>query len=230
LANILQDTIFRDIILYYVGSTSALQRVIACTVVEEYANLALAQPSSNPSAQNGNIIPCEFNKHTSEALLAMISREAPSVYQEIAPNLRRLCSECSNLLNSFVSDGLCTQAQIPQIPTTVDTSGQRSDTFTVAVAEHVSGPVFNDLKKGLTKIKKKEFETYEARRSTIVSFIASCNSSKERHDVRSMAACASALVALQAVPVKVGNVVKNLMNGVKVNAISSYIYAKTYIF
>jgi TATA-binding protein-associated factor len=192
-----------------------------CAVIEEYAKHSrdCSDAASTPmSSIPTNGVHTSLVTAISVSLLSIINHEPPAYYHEVAPNLRRLSLECTNLLNSFVSDGHLARDQVPQIPSEIDGTGQRQDAFNVSVAEQVSGLMFEDLKKRCVKLKKKEASSYEARRATIVASIALYSTFKERHEVRSMAACASALVALKAVPLKVGSVVKNLMNGVKVCA------------
>jgi TATA-binding protein-associated factor len=193
--------------------------VLAATTIEEYA--VLAAPAGEGDADELFESAHGLNSPLPQALatyllLSVLNSPGPVCYREVAPNLRRLSSECVSLINSFVTDAKIDRATIPHIPTEVDLSGSKLNYFTVSIAEEVSGPIYKDLFGKCWKLKKKDISSFEAKHTTILASIATYKASQERHEVRALAAVASAIVALQAVPTKVGAVIKNLMNGVKV--------------
>jgi hypothetical protein len=178
-----------------------LQRVLAATTIEEYA--VLAAPAGEGDADELFESAHGLNSPLPQALatyllLSVLNSPGPVCYREV------------------VTDAKIDRATIPHIPTEVDLSGSKLNYFTVSIAEEVSGPIYKDLFGKCWKLKKKDISSFEAKHATILASIATYKASQERHEVRALAAVASAIVALQAVPTKVGAVIKNLMNGVKV--------------
>lgn len=186
-------------------------------VAEECARESVALHEAQTHEANAAIggMDASFVSAISETLLSVVSQSAPVLYLETLPGLRRLASDCGALFGKFVDTGFVCSDDIPTVPLKVEGTSQAGN-FTVDTAEQIAGPVFENLKALCSRMKKKEFATFEARRASIVSHIESYKASKDRQDVRVMASSASALVALEAVPSKVGNVVKSLMNGIKV--------------
>jgi TATA-binding protein-associated factor len=209
----LQDTVFRNIILHYLSSSSALQRVITAVTAEECAKeVNAASPKGTRSLDSS------FANGIAEMLLTVIGQSPLSCYLETLPNLRRLSIDCSTLLNKFATSGFVATTEIPNVTLEVDVTGLRTGMFCVEIAKDVAGPIFDKLRPKLTKMKKKELATFDALRTSLLSHIDSWNASKDKYEVRVLASAAAALVALESVPSKAGNVIKNIMNGIKVDS------------
>jgi hypothetical protein len=147
-----------------------------------------------------------------DMLISVIGQSPLYCYQETLPNLRQLASDCNGLLYRYVDAGLIATSDIPAFSFEVDPTGLRSDMFSVDAAKRV----VNELQLRNVRMTKKEFASFEPLRASLLSRIESWVASKEKYEIRTMASAAATLVALEAVPTKVGNVIKSIMNGIKV--------------
>jgi TATA-binding protein-associated factor len=194
--------------LHFIQSTSAYQRFIASTIIQEWA-LAQATPALGKTSPLAG----ECSTH----LLAFLEQDCPVSYHEMGAHLRGLALDCRALLQSFAEDAKVPAAKLPALPDRIDTEGKESDAFTVEFAQRFAGETFDTLKGSVPRGRKKEIGGLEEKRGKIVFGIERYGVVKGQLDVRVCAAVAGALIALRVYPSKLNPLVRSIMNGVKVS-------------
>jgi TATA-binding protein-associated factor len=152
------------------------------------------------------------------SFLKYLESGPPPDYHEMFVSLAKIAADSRTLLSSFANEGKIPQTKIPQLPAQLDGS---PDSFTLAKASEVVGPIFDSLKTALPKSKKKEIAAFEERKQLVVRGIARYKEDKERFDTRLAAAIAAAVIALRRMPGRLNPVIQSAMNGVKVGCYSA---------
>ena len=209
---------FGGLLQHYIVSASMLQRLLAATVIEEWAREADALHDA-PLAPLASL--CPFAESLGQTMLAFLDGQTPDFYHEMAYNLNRLLQDCNALLTGFATECKVSNSKIPHISKTIDTTGQgeNPDAFTLEKAHQVVGEHFNKLKASLGRTKKKELAILEDRRRTVVAAIAQYESTKTQHDIRVSASFAAAVVALRVQMPKLTPIIKSLTAGVRASGI-----------
>ncbi|KAF8744257.1 chromatin remodeling protein, partial [Rhizoctonia solani] len=200
---------FGELLIHFINSTSAYQRFIAATIVQEWA---LAQPTINgtPLAKASPLA-----GQCSTYLLAFLEKDFPASYHEMLVHLRGLAVDCRTLLNSFADDAKVPASKIPTMPDRLDPEGAEEGTFTLAYVQRFVGEIFDGLKTSIPRGKKKEIAGLEEKKSRIVFSIERYGVVKGQWDTRVFAAVAATLIFLRVHPAKLNPLVRSIMNGVK---------------
>ncbi|KAG8699789.1 TATA-binding protein-associated factor mot1, partial [Ceratobasidium sp. 395] len=202
----MQRHTFGDLLLHFIQSTSAYQRFIASTIVQEWA---LAQ--STPTLTQASPLASECSTH----LLTFLEQDCPSSYHEMGAHLRSLALDCRALLQSFADDARVPASKLPTLPDRIDPEGKQDDAFTFAFAQKFVGETFDSLKASIPRGRKKELGGLEEKRGRIGFGLDRYGVVKGQLDVRVCAAVAAALIALKVYPSKLNPLVRSIMNGVK---------------
>ncbi|KAG8775653.1 TATA-binding protein-associated factor mot1, partial [Ceratobasidium sp. 428] len=154
----MQRHTFGDLLLHFIQSTSAYQRFIASTIVQEWA---LAQ--STPTLTQASPLASECSTH----LLTFLEQDCPSSYHEMGAHLRSLALDCRALLQSFADDARVPASKLPTLPDRIDPEGKQDDAFTFAFAQKFVGETFDSLKASIPRGRKKELGGLEEKRGRI---------------------------------------------------------------
>ena len=216
------DSVFQSILLHYVDSSSMLQKVLAAIVIEEWAKHYGAEPSTSkrPPLIEVSTLAREMSNRT----LAWLQSEPPAAYHEMAFTLARIHGECTNLLHSFAFDCKIPWIEIPTLGTEIDLTGSKEGGFSLGSAEAAVERDYAKLRDRLGKAKKRELAVIAEKRKIVISSIERYKEVKTQHDIRVCAAFAATYVALKNTPDKVSPIVKGVMNGIKVRAISQLLH------
>ena len=191
-----------------------LQKFLTATTVEEWAKTHSESSPTQPLISTSPLAD-EMGKLLLEALQA----DLPSAYHEMSILLSRIYTDCQGLLNGFTVEAKVAPAKIPVLDNKIDTTGTLEGHFHIETAKHASGPLFDQLKAGLGKTKKREVAKLEESRRKVLATIEQYATVKEQHDTRVAAAIAAASIALQVVPPKLTPLIRSVMNGVKVKSL-----------
>jgi TATA-binding protein-associated factor len=193
----------------YLASPSAHQVYMASSIITEWFADGLDK-STNPIAEE---IPT--------LLLGHFGQARPTTYSEMNALLKRIQVDCQALMTAFNTEGKVSKDRIPSIPTTVDSLGSSSDTFSLTTAQMVISNHFDALSKLLSKqANKNVLPSLKDRQMRIMMSVGKYGVMKERYDTQVMAGIGGALVALQTLPAKIGPVVKAIMDSIKVRLCS----------
>ncbi|KAG9093633.1 TATA-binding protein-associated factor mot1 [Ceratobasidium sp. UAMH 11750] len=202
----LQRHTFGDLLLHFIQSTSAYQRFIASTIVQEWA---LAQ--GTPTLTQSSPLASECSTH----LLTFLEQDCPASYHEMGAHLRTLALDCRALVQSFADDARVPASKLPILPDRIDPEGKQQDAFTFTFAQKFVGETFDTLKGSIPRGRKKELAGLEEKRGRIGFGLERYGVVKGQLDVRVCAAVAGALIALRVYPAKLNPLVRSIMNGVK---------------
>lgn len=204
---------FRPLLIHYIDSTSMLQKFLAAIISEEWAHGYDNQATPNDPV----LIEAQpLAKDISDRTLTFLQADPPAAYHEMAYTLARIHGECYNLLQSFAYECKVAQGSIPSLGTEIDITATREGCFTIDTAQAAVGQMFDKLRDGLGRTKKRELAIIKEKRVKVVASIERYVDIKAQYDIRVSAAFAAAYVALKATPDKVSPIVKGIMNGIKV--------------
>lgn len=178
--------------------------------------------SVDKTAPNARDIALGANDDIAKELVAILlghfERPLPPTYSEMTALLKKVHIECQALLSSFASEGKVPKDRIPTLPSKIDPLGSSSDTFTLNIAQTTITKHFDALSALLSKHAfKNVLPSLKDRRNKVMVSIGRYGVMKERYDVQVMAGIAGALVALRVLPPKIGQVVKAIMDSIKVS-------------
>lgn len=150
-------------------------------------------------------------------LLGHFEQPRPATYSEMTALLKRIQTDCQALMTAFNVEGKVSKDRIPSLPSTIDSLGSSSDSFSLATAQTVISSHFDALAKLLSKhASKSALPSLKDRQMRIMMSVGKYGVMKERYDTQVMAGIGGALVALQTLPAKIGPVVKAIMDSIKV--------------
>lgn len=201
--------------LHFIQSTSAYQRFIASTIVQEWALAAQVQSPGPASLTKFSPLAAQCSTH----LLTFLENDCPDSYHEMGAHLRSLALDCKTLLQSFSEDAKLPASKLPTLPDSIDPEGKQPEAFTIAFARKFVGETFDTMKGGVPRGKKKEIPALEEKRGRLVGAIERYGVVKGQLDVRVCAGVAAALIALRVYPSKLNPLVRSIMNGVKVRCV-----------
>ncbi|CAO1638501.1 unnamed protein product [Sympodiomycopsis kandeliae] len=195
-----------DDLLPYLESASALQKCLAASLVQEWA-----ESQSGGSAKDQPVA-----QTLSAKLLALINGPSPPTWSEMAVRLNRLQSDCQALFRTFQSEGKVPKPKIPTLPTEVDPLGQLPDSFTPQSAQKAITTDYDALVAAIgPRVKKAALPVVAERRAKIIAALSFYNDAKEKQDMQVFAAVSGALIALKMLPAKLNPVIRSIMNSVK---------------
>lgn len=192
-----------DSLLPYLDSASALQKCLAATVAQEWA-------------ENGGNVASSTSSAISEKLLAIINAPPPATWSEMAVRLNKIQMDCSALYRAFGSDGRVAKAKIPALPAAVDPLGVDPNAFTPGTAQRVVTTDFDALMAAVgPRVRKTAAPILEDRRNKIIAGLAFYKDAKDKQDTQVYAAVSAALIALKTLPPKLNPIIRSIMNSVK---------------
>lgn len=185
----------------YLDSPSALQRCLAATVAQEWA-------------ETGDLV--NSTASLTATLLDLINAPPPSTWSEMTLRLTRMQSDCTALLRAFQNEGKVPKAKIPTLPTYVDPLGHDRSAFTVESAQRVVTSDFNLLSSAVgPRVRQTALPLLEDRRHKIIAAVAFYRDAKDKQDTQVYAAISAALIALKTLPSKLNPIIRSIMNSVK---------------
>jgi TATA-binding protein-associated factor len=142
-------------------------------------------------------------------LTSRFEQPLPATYSEMTVLLKRIQQDCQALMTAFTSEGKVPKDRVPSVNPIA--------TFTLATAQLVISKHFDALTGLLSKqATKNVLPSLQERQMRIMVSVGRYGIMKERYDTQVMAGIGGALVALKALPAKIGPVVKAIMDSVKV--------------
>ena len=188
----------------YLASPSAHQVYMASSIItERYSDIV---DKSDPLAVE-----------VASLLLGHFEQARPATYSEMTALLKRIQTDCQALMTAFNVEGKVSKDRIPSLPSTIDSLGSSSGSFSLATAQTVISSHFDALAKLLSKhASKSVLPSLKDRQMRIMMSVGKYGVMKERYDTQVMAGIGGALVALRTLPAKIGPVVKAIMDSIKV--------------
>ncbi|GAA5975963.1 hypothetical protein JCM10908_005340 [Rhodotorula pacifica] len=177
-------------------SASALNRTLAAVVVEEWASRTIAKGMPVDTALAATFV---------RPLHNLLAADPPAAYQETAPILQRLRSDCANLYACFTSDG---KVPADRMPST-------SEPFARDQAEMVVKSYAALVALVPVKSKKTAVPLVEERYQQILGALAYHDGAKNRYDRQVFAAVGSAVIALKSIPAKITPLIRSVTNSIK---------------
>ncbi|KAK4058278.1 TATA-binding protein-associated factor mot1 [Microbotryomycetes sp. JL221] len=197
----IHDSTFSQHLENGLKSTSAFERFAAATVIEEWSSLD--QLTSTVSLAHRSTLASRLVQE----IHTQLASEAPAFWLEMQPSFQHVQKLCTGLYTALSKQGQVPDSRMPEMP-----AGQN---FTLRQATQVAAN-YQALQPYLGKgIKVETIESLEGRKRVLDSTIAVCARQKERHDMQTSAALGAAVIALQAIPVKITPVIRSITNSVK---------------
>ncbi|PWN51876.1 hypothetical protein IE53DRAFT_31699 [Violaceomyces palustris] len=199
---------FGNLLMEYLESTSALQKCLTATIIQEWAEATTGEQDVKDAGKIAIKVSGKLN--------SLLEAPPPPTYAEMAVLLQRIQGECQGLYNSFARDAKLAKAKIPALPTTVDPLGHLVDAFTIETAKQVAKEGFDSLLVQVgSKAKKAALPLLEDRQRKLIAAIGFYQATKEKQDTQVYASVAGAVISLKALPPKLNPVIRSVMNSVK---------------
>lgn len=199
------DDTFAPFLESALASTSAFQRFLAATVIEEWASQTVSSGLVKPErslAETSSLV-----ARLVPRLHEVLATDAPATYAENERILTRLRSDCATFYSAFGSLGKVPSAKLPSVP----------DVFGLQQAQVVANS-FNALAALVpSKSRKTAIPQLEERLRKLQSGIAYFEGVKSKHDRQVFAAIAGACIALQAIPAKITPLLRSVTTSIKVS-------------
>ncbi|GAA6037551.1 hypothetical protein NBRC10512_002557 [Rhodotorula toruloides] len=197
------DDTFAPFLESALASTSAFQRFLAATVIEEWASQTVSSGLVKPErslAETSSLV-----ARLVPRLHEVLATDAPATYAENERILTRLRSDCATFYSAFGSLGKVPSAKLPSVP----------DVFGLQQAQVVANS-FNALAALVpSKSRKTAIPQLEERLRKLQSGIAYFEGVKSKHDRQVFAAIAGACIALQAIPAKITPLLRSVTTSIK---------------
>ncbi|UZJ56627.1 hypothetical protein CBS101457_005947 [Exobasidium rhododendri] len=204
------DSIFEDLILQYLHSSSALQKCLAAVVVQEWAQAAALKKVGDGPTEGS------MTRKIALRLISILESPAPDTYAEMVVMLQRILNQCQGLYNTFQKEAKIPKKSIPTLPTMVDPLGESKDAFTIDLAKSGVGRKYDSLMELISEKHKSAVKgVLEDRRRKLITDIGFYQSIKEKQDVQVGATVAGAAISLQSLPTKLNPIIRSIMNSVK---------------
>jgi TATA-binding protein-associated factor len=168
---------------------------MAASIIVEWVNDSAASPMPDD-------ITALLTQHFEKPL--------PATYSEMTVLLKRIQADCQALFTAFGAEGKVPKSRIPSIPPI--------DKFSLESAQIITAQHFDALASLLNQTAKKNvLPSLKDRQMRIMVSLGRYGLMKERYDTQVRGGIGGALVALKSLPVKIGPVVKAIMDSVKVS-------------
>jgi TATA-binding protein-associated factor len=188
----------------YLDSAYSSTQMVAAMVLEEFALGRNANADNVPS----NVI---------TSLQSTLENDRPSWYGDILSSLQAARGQCHAMLSAFQNHAHIPPAKLPSIAVVCQgDNGAGPAAFSIGDAEKLVGSEYDRLMKALTPVQRVSGVQYLSdARATALTAVTEAKILKEQRDLRIRAAAAGAMVALQEIPKKPGQVIKGMMDSVK---------------
>ncbi|SCV74101.1 BQ2448_6533 [Microbotryum intermedium] len=193
------DSTFSGELTTRLASTSAFERFLGATIIEEWGAAAapkLDRPLAECSTLASRLVP---------SLHAAVAADPPESYMELESILVQLNADCLALYAAFSAQGKVSKDKIPQVP----------KPFRIVHARQIDSsyqPLVGFVSKSAAKTALPQLEE---RHGKIKNGLSQWESSKASRDRQVSAAIAGAIVALRVIPAKLTPLVRSLNNAVK---------------
>lgn len=218
---------YQEVLLNLLSSQWALKRQLGAMAVEEWAKAILKTRykaddiiHAPPEAILANTH--NFPKTLSQAMIANLENAATQTtgfYFELVHVLKRIRSECQNLLNAFHSEANVPANLVPTLPALVpgEALPEQGPLFTIETATQVISEMFDSL---VTKVPKGKgratlLKALEERQRRVVASMGYFEELKQKIEINVYASTAGAVVELGVLPSKLNPVVRSVMNSIK---------------
>ncbi|TGZ84550.1 hypothetical protein EX30DRAFT_2347 [Ascodesmis nigricans] len=194
---------FMSKIIPHLSSPSGSTQMIAAMIIEEYHK---GHPGSAP-----------LKFACMEKLLEVLNSDRPPMYQDIVSFMHIVRSQCHALLNTFATHGKVATSRLPILAVLCQGEPDAGpESFSIEKAEKIVTDDFTRLKKGMMSATKLlSTQQLNDARNTASAAIAEAKAVKAQRDARVFAAAAAAYIASGELPKKVNNVIKGVMESVK---------------
>ncbi|KAG1142215.1 hypothetical protein G6F37_005463 [Rhizopus arrhizus] len=218
---------YQEVLLNLLSSQWALKRQLGAMAVEEWAKAILKTRykaddiiHAPPEAILANTH--NFPKTLSQAMIVNLENAATQTtgfYFELVHVLKRIRSECQNLLNAFHSEANVPANLVPTLPALVpgEALPEQGPLFTIETATQVISEMFDSL---VTKVPKGKgratlLKALEERQRRVVASMGYFEELKQKIEINVYASTAGAVVELGVLPAKLNPVVRSVMNSIK---------------
>jgi TATA-binding protein-associated factor len=194
-------------IVPYLSSPYSSTQMVASMVLEEYAlgRAANARPPPPPPP------------HVLAGLQSALEGDRPSWYNDILSSLQAARGQCHAMLSAFQNHAHIAPSKLPGVAVICQGDhGAGPAAFSIEDAEKLVGPEYDRLLKALTPVQRVSGVQYLSdARATALTAVTEAKILKEQRDLRIRASAAAALVALREIPKKPSQVIKGMMDSVK---------------
>lgn len=218
---------YQEVLLNLLSSQWALKRQLGAMAVEEWAKAILktrykADDIIHAPPEAILVNTHNFPKTLSQAMIANLENAATQTtgfYFELVHVLKRIRSECQNLLNAFHSEANVPANLVPTLPALVpgEALPEQGPLFTIETATQVISEMFDSL---VTKVPKGKgratlLKALEERQRRVVASMGYFEELKQKIEINVYASTAGAVVELGVLPAKLNPVVRSVMNSIK---------------
>ena len=191
-------------IVPYLDSVYSSTQMIASMVLEEYALGRRCNAGAVPSNIFVN-------------LQSALENDRPCWYSDILSSLQAARGQCHAMLSAFQNHAHIPPAKLPSIAVVCQgDNGAGPAAFSIGDAEKLVNSEYDRLLKALTPAQRVSGVQYLSdARATALTAVNEAKLLKEQRDLRIRAAAAGALVALREIPKKPGQLIKGMMDSVK---------------
>jgi TATA-binding protein-associated factor len=191
-------------IVPYLSSAYSSTQMVASMVLEEYALGRVANAPPPPP-------------HVLAGLQSALEGDRPSWYNDILSSLQAARGQCHAMLSAFQNHAHIPPSKLPSVAVICQgDQGAGPAAFSIEDAEKLVGPEYDRLLKALTPVQRVSGVQYLSdARATALTAVTEAKNLKEQRDLRIRASAAAALVALREIPKKPSQVIKGMMDSVK---------------
>ncbi|KAI8966794.1 hypothetical protein F5Y11DRAFT_4073 [Daldinia sp. FL1419] len=187
------------------GLTSSYSstQLAACVIIDEYARNCVSSQA-------------ETSRYMGE-LQKIIDLERPSQYRDLVSYVKRVRSQCQQLMNLFRDHGKVPSHKLPALAVVVQGEAEAGPgAFSLTTAEKCINDDFDRLKRAMVPAQRLiANQQLNELRTAIVEAIEDAKSIKDTRDVRIRAAAACALIAMRVLPKKPSPLIKAIMDSIK---------------
>ena len=152
-----------------------------------------------------------------QSLQSIVDGESLNWYTDILLSLQAARGQCQTLLSAFSNHAHVPRSKLPPIAVVCQGDSEAGpNAFSIQDAERITTTDFDRLLRSLTPVQRVSGVQYLNDAKVIaINAVNDAKKIKEQRDIAIRASCAGVLIALGAVPKKPGQVIKSLMDSIK---------------
>ena len=190
------------------GITSGLKSPYSTT--QTTAALVIDEAAKAPNGQQADA------KGFSSDLSRILDDPRPEHYNDVTSYLRIVRVQCYALISAFREHGRVPDSKLPNVAALVQGDADGPYAFRMSNADSIVGGDFDRLKRTLAPAQRfVSTQILSDARTAAIESIAEAKKIKDERDVRIKAAAAGALVAIGEIPKKPTNLIKSIMDSIK---------------
>lgn len=194
--------VLRDLVNEYSGSSSSTPRHLSAILVQECA-------TARPGLTRMAIIRTTYEDLMTQSTL--------SHYNNFTPLLHIVRGQCQALCNAFIEHGRVPVAKMPNLAIVCKGDvNAGTNAFDIFAAEQLIGEDYQRLCRSMSgNFKGPVVKILQDAREAVESAIETLTQVKTAEDIRILASCGAAIVAMGQLPKKLNPIIKSLMDSIK---------------